>query len=304
MEQNLLKIGFDKAEAQFFSRLYLKLDELDKKLLADLGIELSSDKGYETSGEIQERLKPLSEKYSVDSKTIDLLFFISNFELMKEKYLSQGVSEEVFFDTLKDFKYKLDECKKMNGVLGIRPFSWYYHFMNGKMFALGRLQFHERKFFDNTYYKWNDITITPDDTIVNIHIPSSGPFTRELRMDSYKKAFEFFGKNKGEYIVITCASWLIYPDYKEVFPVGSNMYDFIDDFDIVKVDKVQENTFPNAWQVFGMEYNGDTSKFPTDTTVQRNFIKFLNEGKTAGIGTGVIIFDGEKIVNHKRDAVK
>lgn len=302
MEQNLLKIGFDKAEIQFFSRLYMRLDDEDKKFLDTLGTEFSSGKGVETAAETQERLKPLADKYNADSKAIDLLFFLSNIEKMKEKYLSQGVSEQVFYDSMRDFKYKLDECKKYSGVLGIRPFSWYYYFMNAKMYALGRLQFHERKFIPDTYYKWNDITITPEDTVINMHIPSSGPFTREMRFDSYKKAFEFFGKTKGEYIVFMCSSWLVFEGYREVFKEGSNMADFMADFDIIKNNYAEENTFSNSLAVFGMEYNGDTSKFPTDTSLQRNFIKYLNDGKRCGSGHGVIIFDGEKIVNNKRDS--
>ena len=62
-------------------------------------------------------------------------------------------------------------------------------------------------------------------------------------------------------------------------------------------DDAQENTFPNSILVFGMEYNGDTSKFPKDTTLQRNFINYLNDGKKCGFGHGIIIFDGENIVN-------
>ena len=302
MEQNLLKIGFDKAEAAFFSRTYYMLDDEDKKFLDTLGTEFSSGKGVETAVETQERLKPLADKYNADSKAIDLLFFLSNIEKMKEKYLNKGTSEEIFYDTLKDFKYKLDECKKYNGVLGIRTFRWYYYFMNAQMYALGRLQFHERKFIPDTYYKWNDITITPEDTVINMHIPSSGPLTREMRMDSYKKAFEFFGKTKGEYIVFMCSSWLIYEGYREVYKPGSNMADFMDDFDIIKNADAQENTFPNSVLVFGVPYEGDTSKFPADTTLQKNFIRHLNEGKRCGSGHGIIIFDGEKIVNNKRDS--
>ena len=84
MEENLLKIGFDKNEAYFFSHLYRKLDDEDKKFLADLGAEYASGKGNNTANDVQARLKFLSEKYAANEKTIDMLFFISNFDLMKE----------------------------------------------------------------------------------------------------------------------------------------------------------------------------------------------------------------------------
>lgn len=298
MEKLLLKIGFDKSEAQFFSWQYLKLDDTDKELFDQLGEEYSSGKGIEIYESICEKLTPLASKYNLDKNTVNMLFFLSNLERMRQKYIEKGVSEQLFYDTAKDFKYKLDECKKYSGVLGASPFNWYYYFFNAEMFALGRLQFHTKKFFNDTYYKWNDITITPEDTVVNIHIPSSGPLTREMRLDSYKRAFDFFGKTKGDYLVLICSSWLIYPGYREVYAKGSNLADFMDDFDIIKSDDAQENTFPNSILVFGTGYNGDTTKFPADTTLQKNFIKYLNAGKTCGFGHGVIIFDGEKIVNN------
>ncbi len=306
MEENLLKIGFDKNEAYFFAVLYRKLDDEDKKFLAELGAEFASGKGVDTSNDVQGRLKFLAEKYATNEKTVDMLFFLSNFDLMKEKYIKKGIDEEVIYATLKDFKYKLDECKKSSGLLGANSgtFSWYYYFINAEMFALGRLQFHEKKFFEDTHYQWGDITLTPDDTVIYTHIPSSGPLTRELRMDAYKKAFKFFGKKKGEHLVICCKSWLLYPGYKENFPIGSNLYDFMEDFTIIQEKTLSENNFPQSIVVFGMEYDGDTSKFPTDTTLQRNFIEYLNAGKPTGYGFGVIIFDGEKIVSNERDAIQ
>ena len=299
MEKLLLKIGFDKSEAQFFSRTFFGMDVEDKALLERLGTDFSSGKGIEIYKEVQESLKPLAVKYNLDTKTVDMLFFLCNLEKMRDNFIKNGIDEQLFFDTAKDFKYKLDECKKIHGILGVRTFRWYYRFFNAEIVALGRFQYHKLNFFEGMTYKWKDITITPEDTIINFHIPSSGPMTREMRLESYKKAFEYFGKTKGEYIVIVCMSWLIYPGYREVFPEGSNLYDFLDDFDIVHIDYGEQNQFLNSWQVFGKEYNGSTEKLPADTTLQRNFIKFLDEGKLTGWGTGVILFDGEKIVNKK-----
>ncbi len=301
MDKLLREIGFDKAEAQFFSHRYLWLEEQDKKLLDELGMRFSSGIAREMCHSFQEKLKPLASKYNLDSRCVDMLFFLCNLEKMRQNYIKKGIGEKLFYDTAKDFKYKLDECKRTHGILGSPTFDWYYYFLNAEMVALGRFQFHNIKFFDDLSYKWNDITVNPGDTVVNIHIPASGPMPREMRMDAYKKAFEYYGKNKGEYLVMTCASWLLYPVYKEVFAKGSNMYDFIDDFDIIKETKEADETFLNSWWVFDCAYNGDTSKLPADTTLQRNFIRHLDAGKSTGWGTGIILFDGEKIVNNKRD---
>ena len=157
MKKLLIKIGFDDAEAQFFSNLYTRLDGQDKKLLDELGTEFSSGKCRETFASFQEDLKPLAIKYNLDSRCVDMLFFLCNLEKMRQNYIKKGIDEQIFYDTAKDFKYKLDECKKMLGLLGTRTFGWYYHFFNAEMVALGRFQFHTFKFFDNLSYKWNDI---------------------------------------------------------------------------------------------------------------------------------------------------
>ena len=301
MEKLLMEIGFDRAEAQFFSNLYIRLDKNDQNLLRDLGTEFSSGIAIDNSDVFEGKIRPLASKYNVDPMCLNMLFFLCNLDKMRQNFIKKNISEEIFYNTARDFKYKLDECKKMLGFLGTRTFRWYYHFLNADMVALGRFQFHRKKFFDDLSYKWKDITINPGDPIVNIHIPSSGSMPREARMDSYKKAFEHFGKNKGDYLVLTCRSWLLYTNYKDVFVKGGNMYDFMEDFDIISSTREENDVFSASWSIFGCDYNEDMSKLPTDTSLQRNFISYLKKEKNTGWGTGVILFDGEKIVNNKRD---
>ncbi|MBR3942609.1 MAG: DUF5596 domain-containing protein [Clostridia bacterium] len=301
MKKLLQKIGFDSSEAQFFAYLYKSLSNQEQKELEILGEEFSKGKGIGTANAIQEKLKPLAEKYQLQTETANLLFLVANLENIRQKYLKKGIEEEIFIDTLKDLKYKLDECKKYHGLLGVRPFWWYIRFMNADIVALGRFQYETIPFFEGLTYEWGDIKINPGDAVINFHIPSSGPMPREARIESYKKAFQYFGKKKGEYLPIVCLSWLIYPGYKEVYAEGSNMYDFLDDFAIIHESKEADETFRNSWTVFGCEFKGDTSRLPDDTALQKSFIRHLNAGKSTGWGTGVILFDGEKIVNNKRD---
>lgn len=302
MEEILQKIGFDKTEIKFFSNSYKALDKEDQSLFAELGAEFSVAQNVEQCNAVQKKLKPLSEKYSLDSHSVDMLFLLSNLGKMRETYLEKGIDEQIFYDTAKDFKYKLDECKESLGVLGVIPFWWYTIFFRAEIVALGRFQYHTYKFFDGLSYEWGDIKINPGDTVINFHIPSSGSMPREERIESYKKAFLYYGKKKGEYLPIVCASWLIFPGYREVFPQGSNLSDFMEDFDIIDQTFGKQGEFLNSRSVFGKSFNGDTSKLASDTTLQRNFIKFINEGKLAGWGKGIILFDGEKIVNNKRDS--
>ena len=65
----------------------------------------------------------------------------------------------------------------------------------------------------------------PDKTL-GFHIPSSGiPLTDEVRLDSYKKAYEFFKDYRREdgLMIFECGSWLLWDGYKEFLPAKSNI---------------------------------------------------------------------------------
>ena len=96
-----------------------------------------------------------------------------------------------------------------------------------------------------------------------------------------------------------CRTWLLYDGYRSCYPKDSNLYDFMDDFDLVFHAKAEK--FNDAWRLFNRPYDGDTSVLPQDTTLQRNFIEYIDKGGTFGNGTGIIICDGERILNNKRD---
>lgn len=297
MEELMKTAGFDKCETDFFSTLYTKLDNQDKELLDILGEKFTTHDDIETCQNTQKELDVLAEKYCIDAKSVYMIFFLSNLDKMKQIYADKNIPGDIFFEMLKDLKYKLDECKKVYGVYGTNSFYWYYKILKAEIIPLGRFQYQADKFYGESY-TWGDITVTNEDDVVRIHIPSSGAMTQELRMESYKKAFEYYGKTKGEYLLITCVSYLLYEGNREVYPEGSNLLDFMNDFDITENVEPTE-PFSNAWRVFNTAYTGDISKLPAKTTLQKNYIKYLEQGKSVGTGKGIIIFDGEKIVNKK-----
>lgn len=69
----------------------------------------------------------------------------------------------------------------------------------------------------------------------------------------------------------------------------------MDDFDIIGRKDVQG--FSDSWRVFGRDYSGSTEGFPRATSLQRGFADWLDAGHKTGTGYGVIVFDGERIVN-------
>lgn len=296
MKSLMQSAGFDKIETEFFCNLYTILSVEDKLLMQKLQTEFLDSSDTEVCASIKHELKKLADKYGKDEKAFCMLLAVISLDILRQKYITCGLGEQMYYDISKDFKYKLDECKKVHGLYGTMSFVWAHKIFNMEILSLGRFQYQKDVFFDKPY-TYGDITVNPGDEVVRFHIPSSGSMPKESRIDSYKRAFEFYGKKKGEYLVITCVSWLLYPALSDVYPQGSNLLDFMNDFDIVgSVEPSQP--FSNAWRVFGVPYDGgDTSLLPVNTTLQKNFAAWLAEGNHVGSGKGVIIFDGEKIVN-------
>ena len=101
-------------------------------------------------------------------------------------------------------------------------------FFKLERFGLGRFQY-DLSDFGEEFYDDNGVFIKDSEFCLGMHIPSHlGPLTYDVRMDSYKKAFEMFkDRFGGKYIIICCNSWLLYPDNLNILPENSNAADFI-----------------------------------------------------------------------------
>ena len=52
--------------------------------------------------------------------------------------------------------------------------------------------------------------------------------------------------------------------------------------------------------VFYRDFEGDTSVLPQETSLQKSFVKYLEETpKLHGTGSGILLFDGKKILTRK-----
>ncbi len=226
-----------------------------------------------------------------------LIFLLESTDWVYENYQKAGIKEEVFYHSMRDFKYKLDECRRVKGKFGTFVPEWYQRFMELGRFGLGRLQ------YDVASYDREDITIdgytvAEGDFILNCHIPSSGPLVPKLCIDSFKDAYGMFqDRLKDGILVIKCCSWLLYPPYQTVFGETSNIYQFAKNFHMVSHRDF--DVFAAAWLLFDREYDGDVEKLPADTSLRRKMIAYIKEGGSFGDGTGIILFDGEKVLTRR-----
>lgn len=283
-----------------------EFDSLTKKLDEDLQFGREVDKlimrfMFPKAHDIRrflEKLSLLATKYSVDENTLHFVFLLLASETLYKRYKKQGISDDVFYNTIKDLKYKLMECIECKGYNGTFVPHWFEGFYRLERFALGRFQY-EHTETDREIITPNGVKIKKGTKVLFLHIPSSGiSLSEEVRMDSYKKAYEFYKDTafvKNGRIIFVCHSWLLYKEHYKFLPKESNILKFMNDFYIY--DGFISDTKEDLWRIFGKDENLPYNELPEDTSLKRAYKKWLLDGKELGGGVGVIVFDGEKIIN-------
>ena len=309
MREIMQTMQFTAEEIAYFLDLDAKLTDAARERIEFLKaryLRLTIDDNFaegewRTNNKVGEVLGYLGEGMGVHPYAMHMLFLIKCAEWLPGEYERRGLDAANAVNMLQDIRYKLRECEKMEGFMGTSTYNWFHRHFLVTRFALGRFQYDPSVWEYENDYVFGDYRITRGDKIVRFHIPSSGPMTREMRLDSYRRCWEFFKPESG-IMNIVCGSWLLYGGNREVYPEGSNLMDFMDDFDLIESHEDKNSIFSNAWRVFYKNYTGgDPSYLPQETTLQRNYVKWLAAGNKVGGGTGVILFDGEKIINNKRD---
>lgn len=248
-----------------------------------------NDKLSDYSG-ILEKLDNAAALAGVHKFTVHLLFYICLSGHTKELYIQRRIPYTVYFDSMSDLKWKLFECRKLYNVWGNASAWWAPRFFDLTRFALGRLQF-ETKTADATYTK-NGYTVKPEDIVLNIHIPSSGPLIHEECLKSYRLAADFYKDTfRDKPVVFRCSSWLLYPPHYEFLPKNSNILKFMSDFDIVS-SYVDEN-MSFLWRIFYTDKFDDLDALPHETSLQRAYIDWLKKGNKVGVGTGFFIYNNQ-----------
>lgn len=285
------KISFPNESKPVFINLYHNvISNPDYKNQLNLSIEKYMN---QDSVEAFQGIDDLAKEMDVHSYTMSMLLLILCAKPLKEQYCKKEIAEDIYWNTMKDLSYKLKECYQIHGIWGTFVRDWYLKFYQMERFTLGRMQYEFSTFMlDN--YENNGITVHKGDKILNMHIPSSGSFSKEIRLDSYKKAYSFYKDEFDEKpIPFVCSSWLLYPAYKNVLPKHSNIRSFMDDFSYIYGETSEK--FHDAWRIFGKNFDSKQEDLPTDTTLQKVFAKHLKSDGKTGTGYGVFLFDGEKI---------
>ncbi len=263
------------------------------------GIVSAFIEGEYVSKNVRPEVLALAEETKIHKYAAWLLVCLLAIESAMPIWQSRGLGEELFWYTFEDITFKARKCKNIHGVWGLFVPYWYNRFYNAKIVRFGCFEFEDGHYKLEAPYVCGSITVNKGDAVKGLHIPASGmPFDREGRLDALCQAYEFFKDElKGKPLVCQCHSWILYPDYKDLYPAGSNLRSFFDEFDILYADDHDE--FGDIWRVFGRDKDKPYSELPEKTSLQRAFKSHLLSGGKFGEGFGMFVFDGEKIITSK-----
>lgn len=211
-----------------------------------------------------------------------LVFYIILSQELEARYITRGLSKQLFCDTMADLLYKANECFALHGVWGCAVAFWNEGFFNGTRFALGRLQYEQMPLPEACTI--NGIYLAKDEAALNVHIPSGSKLHKQDVEASFLSAKQFFN---AEPAIFMCDSWLLHPLGREFLPAHSNILMLMDFFTIVSVK--DEPTFRNAWRVFDQEAKEPYCELPQKTSIQKAYVKWLESGAPFGSALGVMI---------------
>ncbi len=238
-------------------------------------------------GSIEAQVKELTEQTGEGADIIWLAICIMLSETTYGIYSERGISEDIFYDTMSDITIWVKVSHRDWGTWGIHnEFGWLSNHLRADLFRLGRLQFEIRKFRCDEYKK-DGHTVRRGDAVMNIHIPEGDSLDREKRFDSYRRAHEFFSLD-----VFVCDTWLFYPRHEEFLQPGSNILDFMHDFDIIESSE-KKGDYGNMWRIYGRRDCYDPASLPRDTGMRRAYAEWLAKENKTGSGYGVRFYDGE-----------
>lgn len=228
-------------------------------------------KTMETEAAAREKLKHL---FGEDEKQIKMLTCMLVCAAKQYTwYKKTGISDDIFYATMRCFTRFVKECKKITGICAFDREWWTARQVSGVLFRIGELEYEMRKEHSKP--------------IVSIHIPSDAILTKECCDQSTADAKIFFKKyfpeySNAEYI---CHSWLLAPELSLLLPETSHILAFQKRFFLRDVDYSGTEYIEWVFKTRGAK----TADLPEESTLQKNMKQYLLDGGKIGSGFGILI---------------
>ena len=240
-------------------------------------------------------ISAMGEVLGIHPHTAEMLLFLCLGEPLRTRYEARGIDEKIYLDSMMDLRYKLEECRLVEGTVGSFVASWFGGFFDMTRFALGRLQF-------EIVHTGKDFTVGGElvpagSPAINMHIPRTGTrLSHEDVMDSYRAAAAWFADVFPDgNVLFTCSSWLLDPWHLTVLKPESNLAAFIGDFEIVETKQYAD--YGELWRLFDCRYNGNVDDLPQDSSLRRAYADRVRRGEPTGSGRGFFRMRDEEIVS-------
>ena len=216
-----------------------------------------------------------------------MVFFLCNAMYSYPVYEKKGLSREVWIGSMEDFRFKLNECRKMYGEWGTFV-NWFGRFYSAELIAFGRLEFEIEHAPSD--FKRGEIDIKAGQKVINVHIPSNErvPLSKEECDKSYRMAAHHFAPYlDGAPVVFMCGSWLLFEGMKEFLPADSNILRFASEYTIAE----RYESIEDLWRIFYRE-NSEASPrdLPEDTSMMRGYKALLIGGEMPGTALGYKLY--------------
>ncbi len=251
----------------FFIEEIVEKEEIRSAILANVQY---AERAREIADEIIAGKKPEVEK---GMQAVFVLGFLADYALKINS--ERGISRDVTIASLKDVNVWFKNYMTVNGKIGIAEFDWLWHHYTGRIFRLGRLQFH--------------IIEKDRHEVINTHIPQDEPLTEDECIKSFNLARKFFGEifpnQKPDRFI--CSSWLLNENLDKVLNENSNIVKFMRLW--TKTREKDDNSAQAKKRVFGFDFDGNLQTAPENTSLQKNLKKYLLSGGTVNQTEGYIL---------------
>ncbi len=216
-------------------------------------------------------IKELQELLGDDPDGIKILWELLNMisDYSYEEYIKRNISNDIFAATMKFCTRFLQEHYQTFQTYKFVWAWWFPRQISLNEYRIGALEY---EFVD------------AKDREIAVHIPSDA----DLGKRSVAQSINEFNKFRTRYypeweaVKLTCDTWMLMPELKEMLGEESNIIAFQNLFEIDTVD--YEATWYMGWIFPGIEKVDE--RLPERTTLQRKMKKYLLDGKKFGIAKG------------------
>ncbi|MBQ7119080.1 MAG: DUF5596 domain-containing protein [Oscillospiraceae bacterium] len=238
-------------------------------------------KGDEAFGEY---IEGFASEEKLLPQQLTLYIYILFAEKTYEEYQKRGISDKIYFDTMKVFPTVSDVEKARCGVYGIAQKvyrSWVRKNLDCIIYRIGLLEFELKE----CPIEISEHGVSVGDTVLSVHIPRNTGLREEDAESSYAAAREFFKKYYGmEKCIFICQSWLLHPWMQDFMKEESNIIKFQKKYSLVQVETNYE--VARNWIFPHCEGKG-LDELPCDTSLRRKAIEYMKKGLPVGTGFGV-----------------